>query len=67
MRTIGSFAFNGCIALEEITLGNKITSIEQMAFDNMTATIYCPTQNIADMITSANAGSTTKQPTIIVK
>ena len=66
VTTFGSFAFNGCVKITEISLGANVTRVEQMAFDNMTATIHCPTQAIADMITNSNSSSTSAQPTLIV-
>ena len=67
ITSFGAFSFNGCTKLTDIELGKDVTSVGQMAFDNMTATIHCPTQSIADMITYANRTSTSAQPTLVVE
>lgn len=66
ITSFGAFSFNGCVKLTDIELGKDVASVGQMAFDNMTATIHCPTQAIADMIASANT-STSVKPTLIVE
>ena len=63
----GSFSFNGCVMLTDITLGSGVTSVGQLAFDNMTATIHCPTQAIADKVVNANNGSNSAKPTVVVE
>jgi hypothetical protein len=67
VTSFGSFALSGCRRLTSITLGENVTEVKQQAFSNMTATIHCPTQAIADMVTSTSVISTALyNPTVVV-
>ena len=52
---IGEFAFSGCTSLTSITIPDSVTSIDSSAFENCTnLTAYCNTQNVANLLESAN-------------
>lgn len=67
VTSFGSFSFSGCRGLASITLGENVTEVKQQAFSNMSTTIHCPTQAIADMVISTSVVSTMLySPTVVV-
>ncbi|MBR3149677.1 MAG: leucine-rich repeat domain-containing protein [Eubacterium sp.] len=64
---IGASAFAGCGKVESIRLGANVTTIKNNAFSTSAKTIYCATQEVADLVTASFLTASSNVSTIIVE
>ena len=64
---IGASAFAGCAKVESIRLSANVSTIKSNAFSTSAKTIYCATQEVADLVTASFLKPSNNVSTIIVE